>query len=461
MPDLAGRRRWRSVRLRIAVTATIVVAIVLVTVSVLLVARHRQALTEELDETLVGEADRIADAVASEQPVPVLDDDLFGIVVDDSGTVLVEVGDTAGRQAAFTLLLEAADRDRSQVTVAGEAYRVVSMEFAVAGDEARVVIAQPTEDIDESIGQLSRSLWLIVPPALLVLAVVVWLIVGRTLRAVELIRSRVAAIDVHDLDQRVPVPPGDDEIARLADTMNAMLERLERSVRRQQRFVADASHELRTPLTRMRTELEVDERHPAGADPALTRRSQLEEIAGMQRMIDDLLLLARGDAGSTATPRQMVDLDDVVLDEIGAQPPSSIAIDAGSVSAAQVPGSPGELRRVVRNLLDNARQHTRTMIRVELAETADSAVLTISDDGPGIPHHERERVLERFSRLDDARSGGEWHAGLGLAIVHEIVSRHAGTLTIGESEHGGVKVTVRLPNGSSLGAGDDDRSPSS
>jgi signal transduction histidine kinase len=456
MPDYAGRRRWRTVRVGVTATATIVVAGVLVAVSMLLVARHRQALTEELDETLVAEADRIANAVESEQPVPIGDDDLIGIVVDASGTVLVEVGDTGGRQAALTLLLDAADRDRSQLTVAGEPYRMVSREFAVGGDEARVVIAQPTEDIDESIGQLSRSLWLIVPPALLLLAIVVWVIVGRTLRPVELIRARVAAIDVHDLDQRVPVPPGDDEIARLADTMNAMLARLEHSMRRQQRFVADASHELRTPLTRMRTELEVDERIPDHADPALTRRSQLEEIAGMQQMIDDLLLLARADAGSVATPRHMVDLDDIVLDEIRAQPWSSISIDAGSVSAAQVVGSPGELRRVVRNLLDNARRHTRTTVRVELAETADAAVLTISDDGPGIPPHERERVLERFSRLDVARSGGERHAGLGLAIVDEIVGRHAGTLTIGESEHGGVKVTVWLPNDPRTGVGDDD-----
>jgi signal transduction histidine kinase len=325
-----------------------------------------------------------------------------------------------------------------------------------------VVAAAPLAPLDDSVEEFRRLEPLLVGSAALAAPAAGTLLASRALRPVgTLTRTAHAIARSRVLSQRVPVPSRRDELGALALTFNEMLDSLEALSRQQQRFVADASHELRTPLTRMRTELEVDERHPADADPALTRRSQLQEIAGMQRMIDDLLLLARGDAGSTATPRQMVDLDDVVLDEIGAQPPSSIAIDAGSVSAAQVPGAPGELRRVVRNLLDNARQHARTTIRVKLAETADAAVLTISDDGPGIPPDERERVLERFSRLDDARSGGEWHAGLGLAIVDEIVNRHAGTLTIGESEHGGVKVTVRLPSGPRFGAGDDDRSPSS
>ena len=127
---------------------------------------------------------------------------------------------------------------------------------------------------------------------------IVWIVVGRTLRPVERIRAEVADIGVAELDRRVPEPPGDDEIARLAVTMNAMLERLERSVSRQQRFVADASHELRTPLTRMRAELEVDDNDPANADPAATRRSQLDEIVGLQQMLEDLLILARSDAGT-------------------------------------------------------------------------------------------------------------------------------------------------------------------
>ena len=230
------------------------------------------------------------------------------------------------------------------------------------GGEGTVFVAGARDDVDESIAELTTSLAWIVPLAVLALLAVVWMVVGRTLRPVERIRAQVAGIGVAELDRRVPEPGGDDEIARLAVTMNEMLARLERSVRRQQRFVADASHELRTPLTRMRAELEVDERDPAGADAAATRRSQLEEIAGLQRMIEDLLLLARSDAGTPSRRSEPVDLDDIVLEEIRASGRSAITVDASRVSAAQVLGDPDELRRVVRNLIDNACRHANTNV---------------------------------------------------------------------------------------------------
>jgi signal transduction histidine kinase len=288
--------------------------------------------------------------------------------------------------------------------------------------------------------------------AVLAIIGVVWVLVGRTLRPVEQIRTQVASIGMRQLDRRVPVPPSGDEIARLAATMNDMLARLETSVRRQQQFVADASHELRTPLTRMRTELEVDERDPQRSDPAATRRSQLDEIAGLQRMIEDLLLLARSDAGTTATETEPVDLDDLVLDEVDAAQigparnaaSPAVRVDASGVSAAQVSGSPQELRRVVRNLLDNARRHARSVVAVTLDERAGEARLVVGDDGPGIPPEDRVRVFERFTRLDESRTGAG-HAGLGLAIVQEIVSRHRGRVTIDDSPLGGARVTVILP----------------
>ncbi len=196
---------------------------------------------------------------------------------------------------------------------------------------------QLLDDVDESITELRTSLLLIVPAATAVLAVLVWTVVGRTLRPVERIRAEVASIGLGDLDRRVPEPTGDDEISRLAVTMNEMLARLEHAVRRQQQFVADASHELRTPLTRMRTELEVDERQAARADAAATRRSLLEEIAALQRLIDDLLVLARADAGATRLT-EPVDLDDLVLEEIRATAGGPAAIDGHAVSAAQVVG---------------------------------------------------------------------------------------------------------------------------
>jgi signal transduction histidine kinase len=286
-------------------------------------------------------------------------------------------------------------------------------------------------------------LW-VIPLAVVALVAVVWLIVGRTLRPVERIRTEVASIDMAELDRRVPVPGGGDEIARLAVTMNDMLARLESSSRRQQQFVADASHELRTPLTRMRTELEVDERDPQHADPSATRRSQLDEIAGLQQMIDDLLLLARSDAGTPSTESETVDLDDIVLDEVRAVGPSVVTIDTTHVSGAQVVGSRRELQRVVRNLLDNARRHARDSVVVSLDERDGSARLVVSDDGPGIAPEDRQKALERFTRLDASRSGAG-RSGLGLAIVDDIVRRHGGGTAIDEAPGGGARVTVTLP----------------
>lgn len=204
----------------------------------------------------------------------------------------------------------------------------------------------------------------IVPLAVVALLAVVWVIVGRTLRPVEQMRAQVATIGMTALDRRIPETQSGDEIARLAVTMNEMLTRLEHSVRQQQRFVADASHELRTPLTRMRAELEVDEQHPERADVAATRRNQLEEISGLQRMIEDLSCSPVATPGAKDQRVEPVDLDDIVLEEMCASTGSTVIVDKRRVSAAQVTGDRDELRRVVGNLLDNAHRHATTTVTV-------------------------------------------------------------------------------------------------
>jgi signal transduction histidine kinase len=196
----------------------------------------------------------------------------------------------------------------------------------------------------------------------------------------------------------------------------------------------------------MRSELEADERHPDRADPPATRRSQLEEISALQALIDDMLVLARSDAGFTGPAHVTLDLDDIVREEVTALG-SGIAVDASRLSAAQIVGDPGDLRRAVRNLLDNARRHARTAIAVGLVEHGGTATLTIDDDGAGIPPERRSDVFERFTKLDESRRGGEGRSGLGLAIVAEIVGAHGGTVSITDSPLGGARLTVTLPSG--------------
>jgi signal transduction histidine kinase len=286
----------------------------------------------------------------------------------------------------------------------------------------------------------------VVPILLIVLGALIWYLVGRTLRPIEAIRAEVADIGATDLHRRVPEPPGDDEVARLARTMNEMLDRVEAANERQQRFVADASHELRSPLTRMRSELEVDLAHPERADLMATHRSVLDETTHLQHLVDDLLHLARSDERVPVGGREPVDLDDIVLSEAQrVRTETAGKVDVTRVSAAQVRGDPQQLARAVRNLTDNAARHARSMITFTLAEREQTAVLTVADDGPGIPADQTERIFERFTRLNDARTSGSAGAGLGLAITRDVVQRHGGTVGVDAEYERGTRFRVTLP----------------
>jgi signal transduction histidine kinase len=228
--------------------------------------------------------------------------------------------------------------------------------------------------------------------------------------------------------------------------MNAMLDRVEEANQRQRRFVADASHELRSPLTRIRSEIEVDLAHPESADADATERSVLAEAIGLQHLVDDLLHLARSDDGAGELARGPVDLDDLVLREARRmRERGRVEIDTTGVSAAQIDGDAAQLSRVVRNLAENAERHAQTRVRLAVVEQPDGAELTIADDGPGIPPEHREMVFERFTRLDGARTREAGGAGVGLAIVRDIVERHHGTVTVDDEPGGGARFTVHLP----------------
>ena len=272
-----------------------------------------------------------------------------------------------------------------------------------------------------------------------------WRIVGRALRPVDDLSREVADIGARDLARRVPESAGADEIAHLARTMNAMLDRLQSSTERQRRFVADASHELQSPLASSRADLDVALAHPGATDWAATATALVADNERMTRLVQDLLFLARADDGSAQVARGPVDLDDVVLAEVARlRSRTSLTLDASRVSPVEVRASSDQLARVVNNLLENAVRYGRERITVELAAGGDDARLVIADDGPGVPPEDRERIFERFARLDSSRSRDTGGAGLGLAIAREIVEAHGGTLTLEPSEIGACFV-VRLP----------------
>ncbi len=210
--------------------------------------------------------------------------------------------------------------------------------------------------------------------------------------------------------------------------------------------VADTSHELRSPIASMRQHAEVVLAHPERASAAELAETVLAESLRLASMVDDLLLLARADERTLALEHHPVDLDDLVLEAARVlRRDSRLEIDATGVSGGRVRGDADGLRRVVANLAENAARHARSRVALSVTEDGERVRMRVDDDGPGIAPGDRERVFERFVRLDEARARDAGGSGLGLAIVAELVAAHGGTAVIGDSPLGGAQVEVLLP----------------
>lgn len=445
VPDVV----W-GVRSRTTLWATLLVLVTLVLAGAALVASQRHTLTDNVDEVLSRQNTQIARDIdkgtLGNRLAGQGDDESFALIVDPSGAVTAST--TNSPTTAELKSLDGSDEMFRSMRIGKPAqdFRVMSTRHS----DLTITTGTPLDDVNDSVSTLTRGLSIAVPSVTLLLAGLVWLMVGRVLRPVEEIRRQVAEISGSSLDRRVPDPRTRDEIARLSQTMNGMLERLESYAARQQRFVADASHELRRPLARIRTELEVDFAHPETANLERTHHSLLEETGGLQRLVDDLLLLARSDNASLPGRRDPVDLDDIVLSEVQRfRGNERVSVDTSGLSAAQVLGDAPQLARAVRNLLDNACQHGGPAVVVSLGEVDGEAVLSIADDGDGIPANMQERVFERFARVDEARAPSGATAtngtGLGLSIAREIASAHGGTVTIDPTYTRGTRFLLRLP----------------
>jgi signal transduction histidine kinase len=322
-------------------------------------------------------------------------------------------------------------------------YRFAAVEVTTPQDETVTVYAgADLAAARDAVGTVTRAMLAGLPLLLAVVAGVTWLVTRRALRPVEAVRAELAEITASgDLARRVPVPDARDEIAGLAATTNETLAALQESVARQRGFVADASHELRSPIASLRTQLEVAAAHPELLDVD----GLVEDVVRLQHLAADLLLLARIDAGDRP-PARPVALGRLVRDELARRAPADrIPVRASIEADPQVMGAPARLARVAGNLLDNAQRHADRAVRLSLREEAGMAVLRVADDGPGVPAADRERIFERFVRLDDARSRDEGGAGLGLAIARDLVLAHGGSLAVGEAPGGGALFEVRLP----------------
>ncbi len=450
-----GRRPTRSLRVRITATAMVLAAVLLAVGGLAMVAIQRNQLIAAVDEGLRedlrsiqvesdgrrGQA-RFADGSAIRRLLGPGGAEIQ--IIDDAGEVRVASPSLEDMAA----LVDERPEGLSFSTVDGDdRLRIAAVPIEGARDLSTLVVVDDLGDTDEAHRRLGAALFVSIPLLVVVMGVAIWVVTGRALRPVDLLRREVDEITAADLHRRVVVPDSSDELEQLATTMNGMLGRLEESVRRQRRFVGDASHELRSPLAGMRSELEVNLAHPDSAAWSESGRRLLDETVRMQSLVEQLLLLARGD-GDAAPRRTPVDLDDLVLGEAqGLRDRAHVTVDLSGVSAAQVLGDPIGLAQVVRNLLDNAARHAESAVAVSVAEVGDGVELVVHDDGPGVPADDAERIFERFARLDEARARDSGGSGLGLAISREIVERHGGTITLDREAERGAHFVVRLPSG--------------
>ncbi len=452
------RFRWfpRGIRWRTTVSATIVVALALLAASVALVVLQRQQLINGLTDVAKQQADIIASAIkeggVDEVNIAALNasvgDAALLQILDAGGTVLMTTDkDHAGHP--ITTRTPAAG-DSVEYTVDSlpddsQPFVIVVSAVQTPDGVVRVVTAESLESVQDATKVLVTLLSIGAPLVLAVVAATTHAVVGRALAPVEAIRRRVAAVSAADQDARVPVPDSGDEIARLASTMNSMLSRLQASAAAQHRFVADASHELRTPLATIRTTTELSALHPEAMDRERASGLVLAETHRLERLVSDLLLLARSDEHGLIMHVGDVDLDDIVTGEISRLRAAGAVKVKVDVVSVRVRGDAQHLLRAVRNLMDNASRFATTTVEVRLTTSDGMAILDVSDDGHGIPEAARERVFERFVRLDDSRERGTGGTGLGLAITRDIALAHGGDAQAFTSTSGGARLRLTLP----------------
>jgi len=441
-----------SLRGRLMTIGVLGVAGALVLGGVLLYAILASSLTRTVQSEAMASAREIAFLVNSGQtpdPVPASGAQVVQVLSADNRVVTASL--TADR---LTPLVTPEERARALagdvVVVAGNrsgmsgGLQVSAVEAGPETDRVVVVAALTTADLESATTTLRNLLLIVFPLLLVVCALIAWRVIGAALHPVEELRSGASRIDGSSTDERLPVPPTRDEIAALATTLNEMLDRVAVARRTQRAFVADAAHELRSPLATMRTQLEVAQRLGDGDGLAA---ELIPEVRRLSSLVEDLLLLARSDDGQPARGDRTVTVDLGALAHEVASRYASARVPVRVLDPAERTHASGlydELYRALANLVDNAVRHAASAVDVAVDVIGDATRLTVTDDGTGIPEADRERVFDRFTRLDDARDRDSGGTGLGLAIARELLRRNGARVSL-EDADSGVRAVVTLP----------------
>jgi signal transduction histidine kinase len=454
---VAWPRRWwarQSLRARLTLLATALFSLAVATGALLLLFLQSYTLTHVIDQAAAKQSREVARLVERHN-VPNF------IVIDQGGVAGVQVlsaggvveGRSIGAQYTNSLLdrgqLEQV-RGGARIDVEGPSDVKLRVLGKTVGDETVVVYTDVTR-IDDSLRILTRAALIGGPLAVLLMASATYLVVALTLRSVAALRHGAADITAAGLaEQRLPVPGSQDEIHRLAVTLNAMLDRIDSATSRQRTFVGDAAHELRSPLASARVQLEVGQRLGPEADWSGLIDDVLIDVGRLDRLVEDLLALARLDEARSPARRQPVALDELVQQVVGGYGSARVPVRANT-AAVMIDGDPDSLRRVAINLINNAVRYAATEVVVDVVpdirQGQPVGLITVVDDGPGIPDDELERVFDRFYRVEGSRSRETGGTGLGLPIVRDIVRSHGGQVQLTARPDGasGLRAVVRLP----------------
>lgn len=489
------RKLFGSVRVRVAVLAGVAFAVTLVTASLLLL--------HTLESRLVSDVRTENDQVLHTQAIHVLTSGLPATLaggpqppVAEAGNVSFQIGPLDGQPVVATTsraatsggvaggptdtmtqmasastpglsgiapLIEFVNGTTQSVTLQSGAVTSDSARLLGLGQQGRVLVsavqvypglslttASSLSEVDRTISTTRMVLWYIVPALVLLVMGFAWLLVGRALGPVHALTARASTINARSLHERVPVSAVGDEVSELATTINSMLDRIETSDLASRQLVSDASHELRTPITVMRTELEVARRNPNAAWDDVSA-NVLTEVDRLQALVDDLLLLARiSERGVTPTPFSLLD---TVRDVAGRRRSAEVCIVATSaadpalaVADVEVVGDAQAVQRALDHVVANAARHAVAEVALTIDSSRDDGLIAIhvDDDGPGIAEPDRRRVLQRFERLDEARSRDAGGSGLGLAVALDVMTAHGGRVEITDSPLGGARVSLLI-----------------
>jgi heavy metal sensor kinase len=443
------------IRVRLTLAFAIAMAAVFAGLGAFLYVRLGDSLDEQLNETLEARADTVATLVRAQgvdldpAALATTDDEGFVLVLEPGVTAwspslgsdpwLTEVDMARAREGP--VFVERATEDAVPV-------RLLAVPVERSDGTYIVTVGAALEDRDEALASLRTQLFIVGPVALLLASGAGYLLAGAAFRPVEAMRRRATEISAETPGERLPLPQARDELYRLGETLNAMLDRLEAGLARERRFVAEASHELRTPLALLQTELELALRRtrtPAELEAAL--RSAADEADRLARLAEDLLVLARADEGELPLRRSEIparDLLETVARRFAARAePAGRELSVASPDGTLVVGDRLRLEQALGNLVDNALRHGDGSVLLEAGVDNGTLTLRVSDEGAGFPPELLPVAFERFSRTDEARADGS--AGLGLAIVDAIARAHGGGATAVNRPGGGAAVTISLP----------------